>query len=269
MNRQVPAFTTQEFQPRTSRYCLCIFTLNEVGRLQRQLAKIAASPISIDILICDGGSTDGTTKNENIKPYGVRAVLTKTGPGQLGAQMRMAFSYALDSGYEGVIVVDGNDKDDVVEGLARFIAALDEGYDHVQGSRFIPGGKHENTPLSRLIAVKVLHAPLLSLAAGTRYTDTTNGFRAYSRRFLSDPSVNLFRDVLSGYELHYYLAIEAARRGFRVCEVPVTRIYPREGKTPTKISPIAGNIKVLKTLFKSCLGCYSTSKTEFLKTDGS
>ncbi|HEX8431253.1 MAG TPA: hypothetical protein VF625_08190, partial [Longimicrobium sp.] len=137
--------------------------------------------------------------------------------------------------------------------IPAFLRALDEGYDHVQGSRYVPGGVAVNTPLSRHVGVMLLHAPLISLSAGTRYTDTTNGFRAYSRRLLEDPRVAPFRDVFQAYELHYYLAIRAARLGFRVTELPVTRAYPRGGKVPTKISPLRGNLRVLRTLFQACL----------------
>ena len=62
--------------------------------------------------------------------------------------MRMAFDYALDQGYEGIVTVDGNDKDDT-RLVHRFIEALENGYDHVQGSRYIAGGKGVNTPLLR------------------------------------------------------------------------------------------------------------------------
>jgi len=105
----------------------------------------------------------------------------------------------------------------------------------------------------------LLHAPAISLAAGRRYTDTTNGFRAYSRRLLTDPRVQPLRDVFSGYELHYYLAIRAARLGFRVIETPVTRRYPATGKTPTKISPWRGNLLVLRTLAAAVLGRFNPS----------
>jgi hypothetical protein len=100
--------------------------------------------------------------------------------------------------------------------------------------------------------VKLLHAPLLSRAAGFRYTDTTNGFRAYSRRFLEDARVDPLRAVFNGYELHYYLAIRAAQLGFRVQELPVTRAYPDTGPVPTKISPLRGNLQVLGQLFRAC-----------------
>ena len=102
-----------------------------------------------------------------------------------------------------------------------------------------------------------MHAPMISLAAGHRYTDTTNGFRAYSRRLLTDPRVQPLRDIFSGYELHYYLAIRAARLGLRVTETPVTRRYPSHGKTPTKISPVKGNLLILRTLISAALGRFN------------
>jgi hypothetical protein len=159
----------------------------------------------------------------------------------------------LDEGYDGMIVIDGNGKDDVAA-IPRFIELLDAGFDHIQGSRYIPGGQGINTPVSRTIGLRLLHAPLISLAARRRYTDTTNGFRAYSRRLLSDSRVRPLRDVFVGYELHYYLAIRAARLGFRCAETPVVRRYPDHGTTPTKISPIAGNLRVLVTLLEAVLG---------------
>jgi hypothetical protein len=168
----------------------------------------------------------------------------------------MAIAFAMNEGYEGIVVIDGNGKDDHAA-IPQFMELLDAGYDHIQGSRYVPGGKGINTPLSRTIGVKVLHAPLISIAAGTRYTDTTNGFRAYSRRLLTDPRVQPLRDIFVAYELHYYLAIRAARLGFRVIETPVTRSYPTTGKTPTKISPVKGNLLILRTLAAAALGKFN------------
>jgi glycosyltransferase involved in cell wall biosynthesis len=206
----------------------------------------------LDVVIADGGSTDGAVDPERVAPLGVRAVLVKTGPGQLSAQMRMAMAYALRQGYEGLVFIDGNDKDDPAA-IPSFVTALAAGFDHVQGSRFVPGGRAINTPVTRWLGIKLLHAPLVSLAARYRYTDTTNGFRAYSRKLLLDARVAPFRDVFSAYELHYYLAIRAPRLGYRVCELPVTRAYPQAERTPTKITPLRGNLRVLGTLIRACL----------------
>jgi glycosyltransferase involved in cell wall biosynthesis len=255
LKREVPAFEAVVFKPRATRFCVCIPVLNENGRLAAQLARMAPFFNLADIVMADGGSTDGSVASELLQSLGVRALLVKKGPGRLGAQLRMAFAWALDQGYDGVITMDGNNKDDPAA-TPLFVKALENGVDHAQGSRFIAGGRAVNTPVLRWLAVRLLHAPLIARAARFPYTDTTNGFRAYSRRLLEDPRLAVFRAVLSGYELHYYLAIRAARLGLRIAEVPVTREYPRTGKTPTKISGLKGNFGILKTLWKTMRGQY-------------
>jgi glycosyltransferase involved in cell wall biosynthesis len=248
----VPPFDVAILRPRTTRYVVVVPVLDEGMRIARQLARMAPLAKLADIVIADGGSRDGSVEPTRVGPHGVRAVLVKTGPGGLSAQMRMAMDWALDEGYEGMVFIDGNDKDDP-SAIPRFLKALETGFDHVQGSRYVLGGKEENTPLTRKWGVRLLHAPLVSLSAGFRYTDTTNGFRAYSSRLLTDQRVAPFRDLFSRYELHYYLAIRAARLGYRICEVPVTRCYPARGATPTKISPWKGSILILRTLASACL----------------
>lgn len=253
--RAVPSYTVHALQPKRGRYCVCVFVLNEDGRLQPQLARMREHAAGLDIVIADGGSSDGSTDPALLAELGVNTLLVKTGPGALGAQMRMAFAWALERGYEGVIVVDGNNKDDPAA-LPAFAQALAAGFDHVQGSRFVPGGVSRNLPALRWLGLRLLHAPLISLAARFPYTDTTNGFRAYSARLLDAPATALFREVFAGYELHYYLAIRAARCGFRVTEIPVTRSYPDHGPLPSKISPLRGNLRVLGCLFRACSGAY-------------
>lgn len=254
--REIPAFVESVYKPKTAKYCVAVFVLNENGKLLKQLDAMRPFAGVADIVVADGGSNDGSTSRDVLEERSVNTLLMKTGPGKLGAQMRMAFAWALDRGYKGVITIDGNNKDGP-DAIPRFVAALDAGFDHVQGSRFIPGGVSENLPLSRWFGVKFVHAPLIGIASRYRYTDTTNGFRGYSACFLADPRVAVFRDEFVGYELHYYLAIRAARLGFRVTEIPVARRYPAHGPVPTKISPVRGNLRVLRCLFAACLGHYN------------
>lgn len=259
--RQVPAFEEQIFRPRSADTCVAVFVLNEDGRLHRQLESMRPHLAGLDVVVADGGSADGSTSGRVLEPLGVNTLLVKTGPGRLGAQMRMAFAWALQRGYRGVVTIDGNGKDGP-EALPGFVEKLAEGVDHVQGSRFLVGGASENLPISRWLGVRLVHAPLIRLAARFPYTDTTNGFRAYSARFLADPRVAVFRDVFTGYELHYYMAVRAARLGFRVAEIPVARRYPAHGPLPTKISPLRGNMQVLRCLLRACLGRYDPRPEE-------
>ena len=254
----VPDFECEEFSPRQKDYVVLIPIINEGNRILNELKRAQSANVAAvaDIVICDGGSSDGSTARENLVSLDVNTLLVKKSAGKQGAQLRMGFWWALERGYKGVITIDGNDKDSI-EDVPRFIEKLEEGFDLVQGSRFVKGGHAVNTPLSRLVAVRLLHAPVISLTARQWFTDTTNAYRAYSTRYLQDARVSPFRDVFNTYELLAYLSVRATQLKYRACEIPVTRAYPKNEKTPTKISPFKGNWLLLKILFKNLVGAYN------------
>lgn len=252
---QVPEFEATRLAPRAHRHCVIVPVINEGAKFLRQLDAMRAVGFDADVVVADGGSTDHSCLPAELAARGVTALLVKIGPGKLSAQLRMGFAWALNEGYEGCVIIDGNGKDGV-EAIPSFLAALDEGYGFVQGSRYVPGGVAVNTPLDRHLAVRLVHAPLISAAARFWYTDTTNGFRGLSAEFLRDARVATFRDVFDTYNLHYYLAIRAPRLGYRVRELPVSRAYPAKGKTPTKISGMRGRLLILRQLMTACLGGY-------------
>lgn len=256
--RGVPNFECREFAPKKTKYCLLIPIINENGRIQNELRRANENNIHVlsDIIICDGGSTDGCTDADMLKSYGVNSLLTKTGGGRQGAQLRMGFWWALERGYEGFITIDGNNKDSI-EDVPSFIKKLEERYDFVQGSRFIKGGRAINTPIIRYAAVRLIHAPCISLTAKKWVTDSTNAFRAHSKKYITHPAVQPFRDVFDSYELLAYLSVRANRLGLKTCEIPVTRKYPDEGKIPTKIKGLIGIITLLKILFNNAMGRYN------------
>jgi len=255
---QVPEYNVLELKAKTSKYCVCIPIINEGKRIQTQLKRMAQQEIHkiADIILLDAGSTDGSLEENFLKEVYVRTLLTKTGPGKQGAQLRMGFAYSLVQGYEGIITVDGNNKDSV-ESIPLFLQKLEEGWDMVQGSRYLEGGRGINTPFIRHWAVKLIHIPLISIASGFGYTDTTNAFRAYKAQVLEDARLNPFRDIFVRYELLAYLSVRIPRLGYKVCEVPVTRSYPQGQKAPTKISFIQGNSNLLITLFKTICGKFN------------
>ncbi len=254
----VPNFTLAEFFKKKRKYCLLIPIINENGRLQKELKRARKTGVDewVDILICDGGSTDGGTEHDGLQKLGVRALLTKTGPGKQGAQLRCGIYWGLAQGYEGVLTVDGNNKDSI-EDVPRFVKKLEEGMDFVQGSRFVKGGLAVHTPPVRHVAVRLVHAPVISLTAHHHFTDTTNAFRAYSRRYLTHPSVQPLRDVFTGYELLAYLSTRAGQLGLSCCEVPVARVYPKGQAVPTKIKGVRGNYDLLRVLAKNAMGHYA------------
>lgn len=254
-NWQIPEYEIVEYRPKKTKYCICIPIINEGERILKQLDRLKPYVDKIDVIICDGGSTDGSTSRENLECRGVRSLLIKRGPGKLSSQLRMGYSYALIQEYDGIITVDGNGKDGV-EAIPRFIQALEEGWDMVQGSRYLPGGQAINTPKMRHFAVKLIHIPVISQVGGFKYTDTTNGFRAYSKEILLDERVQPFRDLFDTYELLAYLSVRAPMLGYKTKEIPVSRSYPAQGKTPTKISFLKGNWKLVTILWDLILHRY-------------
>lgn len=254
----VPKFECREYKGRTKDYVVLIPIINEGDRIHKELKRAQEHGVSdhADIVICDGGSTDGCTDEIILKLLDVNTLLVKQDEGKQGAQLRMGIWWALERGYKGIITIDGNNKDSI-EDVPKFIEKLEEGYDLVQGSRFIKGGKAVNTPLIRLLAVKLIHAPVISLTAHQRFTDTTNAYRAYSAAYLKDDRVQPLRDIFMTYELLAYLSVRATQIGMKACEIPVTREYPLKGKTPTKISFFKGNSNLMKILFRNARGAYN------------
>lgn len=259
----VPKFSAEEYYPKNHNYVLLIPIINEGQRIVKELERASAAGVQdlVDIVICDGGSTDGSTESEKLKNLHVNTLLVKQDAGKQGAQLRMGMHWAIARGYQGILTIDGNNKDSI-EDVYKFIEKLESGYDFIQGSRFIKGGCAINTPKIRYLAVRLLHAPLISLTAGKWFTDTTNAFRGYSVRYLTDARVAPFRDIFPGYELLAYLSVRASQLGYKSCEVPVTRKYPNAGKVPTKISFLGGNTNLLKILFANLFGRYNPDEVK-------
>ncbi len=258
----VPKFKCTEYQDKSKDYVVLIPIINEGNRIIRELKRAYKYKVSdhADIVICDGGSTDGCTEEGILRKLKVNTLLVKQDVGRQGAQLRMGIWWAWERGYKGIVTIDGNNKDSI-EDVPHFIEKLEEGYDLVQGSRFVKGGRAIRTPFIRTVSVRFIHAPIISLTAHQHFTDTTNAYRAYSTRYLKDGRVKPLRDVFMTYELLAYLSVRATQIGLRACEIPVTRAYPKTGKKPTKISFFRGNSELMKILIKNAFGAYNPNSS--------
>lgn len=242
----VPELVVDILSEKSKKYVVIIPVINEGDRIQNQLRQMHALDIhqQMDVVVVDGGSTDGSLEHDFLRSVGARALVTKKGPGKLSAQLRCGYAWALLEGYDGIITIDGNGKDGV-DTLPKFAEALDDGYGYVQASRFAAGGHSSNTPISRLLAIRFIHSPLLSLGAGHWFTDTTQGYRAYSSDYLLNPKTQPFRDMFLKYELLAYLTVRASQLGYKVKEIGTSRVYPKGEKVPTKISGIGALVDLM------------------------
>jgi dolichol-phosphate mannosyltransferase len=103
-------------------------------------------------------------------------------------------------------------------------------------------------PFYRRLATRYMHPLLFSLLVGRRFTDTTNGFRAIRLSALADPRIDLDQRWLDQYELEPYVFYKMITLGYRVTEVPVTKIYPPHELGYTKMKPITGWWSILRPL---------------------
>lgn len=207
-----------------------------------------------DYLVVDDCSTDGTT--EAVAAFASCGVATiRHGRRRgVGAAIRTAVHYARDNGYDVIVIMAGNDKDDPGDIPAVLRPVLEGGFDFVQGSRYLGRcGAGGDMPFYRKVATR-LHPWLMSLFTGRRVTDSTNGFRAFRLSLARDPRINLDQDWLDAYELEPYLMFKAIRLGYRFTEVFVTKIYPPRKMGYTKMTPFVGWWSILKPLFYLGLG---------------
>lgn len=155
----------------------------------------------------------------------------------VGYALREGMEYALNKGYDIIVVLAGNEKDNPAEIPMLVRPLVDGSFDYIQGSRFLPQGKHVNTPILRWIFNRVW--PLIwTVITDRRCTDVTNGFRAYRTSLLKDRHVNLNQSWLRGYSLEYYMHYKALTLGYRTQEVPVSKVYSHRHKGGySKISP--------------------------------
>ena len=143
----------------------------------------------------------------------------------IGYAIRQGYDYALSQGFDLVVVMAGNGKDDPREIPRITTPVLREGFEYVQGSRFLPGGYRKRSPFLRGVFSR-LFPFAWTLLTGVRCTDVTNGFRAYKSYILKDPRVRVWQNWLDDYELEYYLHYKALTLGYRFVERPVSKIYP-------------------------------------------
>lgn len=156
----------------------------------------------------------------------------------VGYAIREGIQYALDHGFELIVVTAGNDKDDPREIPRLLEPIISEGYDYVQGSRFLSGGRRVKNPIMRGVFSRV-YPFLWTLITDVRCTDVTNGFRAYRTDIFRDKRINLEQSWLDGYGLEYYLHFKVLKLRYKTKEVPVSKIYPYRNKGGySKISPL-------------------------------
>lgn len=225
------------------------FAFNEGEKIRRTIAR-HPQVRPYDLLVMDDGSNDGAL--DGVDPS-VIVLRNETNQG-IGSAMKRVFDYALDQGYDVLVIQAGNDKDDPLEIPLLLDPILAGDADFVQGSRYLGGGGFGNMPRYRVLGTRVIHPLVFSIASGKRVTESTNGFRAFRTELLRDARINWRQDWLDRYELEPYLMLKTIKLGYRHREVPVTKIYPRHALGYTKMRPFIDWWSILRPVVYLGLG---------------
>ncbi len=232
------------------RILITVFCFNEGPKIRTTLSRFPAG-FPHDVVVMDDGSTDGALNGS--LPLPCRVLRHESNRG-IGAAIRTVYEYALDGQYQAVVTVAGNDKDDPTQIPLLLAPILDGTADLVQGSRYLPQGHFGNTPWQRVLATRHVHPWLFFLSSGRRMTDTTNGFRAVRTALLQDNRIQWRQEWLARYELEPYLLWQAVALGYRVVEVPVSKVYPPRSLGYSKLPPITGWWSIVRPLVILRLG---------------
>jgi len=206
------------------RTLLILPAYNEEDALPGVLKELAAVVPDYDVLVVDDGSTDDTTGVARRARVRVARLPFNLG---VGGALQTGFRYAVRHGYDRVVQFDGDGQHDAHE-IGKLLDGLDEGADMVVGSRFAHEARTYATGRVRSGAMRFLRLSV-QLLSGQRFSDTSSGFRAFSR-----PLVEFFAD---NYPVEYLgdtveALLLACYEGHRVVEVPV-HMHPRQGGTPS------------------------------------
>ena len=212
----------------------------EIGKISRVIERFDPDSVDEICLVVDDPNSAilaeiKEAKSRTTVPVKIVENLSRRG---VGFAIREGYRYALSNGYELIVVMAGNGKDDPREigRLTRPIMA--DGFDYVQGSRFLPGGRAERTPFLRKIFTRLF--PIAwTVITGVRCTEVTNGFRAYRAKILLDPRIDVWQDWLDHYELEYYLHYKVLTLGYKFTERPVSKVYSHSRRESySHISPL-------------------------------
>ena len=223
----------------------------QVGALLQNFNPLLEAGTIDEVLVVDDGSRDRTP--EILRQHRC-TVITHPQRQGTGDAIRDAYRYALEKKYDILVIMAGNGKDDPAQ-IERLLQPILAGEaDYVQGSRFLAGGESKRLPFHRLFAMRIF-IWIFSLFFLRRYSDCTNGFRAYRTTLLRDSRLDWAQEWLGhSYEIEFYMHYKAAALGYRVKEVPVSKIYRHSrGGSYTKVR-IGDWFTNLKPLFLLRLG---------------
>jgi len=222
------------------KYLIVLPTYNEAQNLSGVISDLRALKTSIDILVVDDNSPDGTGKIADSLTSTDLFVLHRTKKQGLGPAYLAGFSWAISRGYDFVIEMDadGSHLSAELEGLISASADADL----VIGTRWMPGGKVVNWPWYRK-AISRLGTSYAATILRLPFKDLTSGYRVLNKRLVTKVLESKIQTHGYGFQIEIVLLAEQAHMA--IAQVPITFVERSQGK-----SKMTGRI-VLEALVKT------------------
>ena len=211
------------------RALIIVPTYNEKENIERIIAAGLSQDPSINMLIVDDGSPDGTggivdtiaAKNPRVH------VIHRAGKLGLGTAYVTGFKWALERDYEFIFEMDA-DFSHSPERIPEFLRTI-EGADLVLGSRYQNGHVNVvNWPMSRLFLSYFANIYARTITRVPIF-DATGGFKCFRRRVLESIDLDDIRS--NGYAFQIEMTYRAWVKGFRIVEIPIVFVDRTEGSS--------------------------------------
>ena len=221
---------------RTEKTLIIIPTFNEVENISKIIMAIFDTGLSINILVVDDQSPDGTGKEVRklMKTFSNRLFLeSRSVKKGLGSAYIDGFKWALKRDYKYIFEMDADFSHQPKE-LKSMIKILDSNVDLVIGSRYVKGVNVVNWPLGRIL-LSYFASFYVQFITGMPIKDPTAGFVGYNRRVLE--TINIDNIKFIGYAFQIELKYRAWIKNFIIIEHPIIFMNRVYGK-----SKMSGNI---------------------------
>jgi dolichol-phosphate mannosyltransferase len=204
-------------------------TYNERENVERIVATTLAQHESLDVLIVDDGSPDGTGEiADRVAEHNPRVhVLHRPRKMGLGTAYLLGFRWALERDYAFVFEMDADFSHDPAH-LPQFLEAIQD-HDLVLGSRYRHGRVTVvNWPMTRLLLSYCANI-YARVVTGLHLGDATGGFKCFRREVLQAIPLEEVRS--NGYAFQIEMSFRAWRKGFRIAEIPIVFVDRTDGES--------------------------------------
>ena len=183
---------------------------------------------SVDVLVIDDGSPDGTA--QICSAHGVE-VISRSGKLGLGSAYRTGFALALERGYKNIIQMDADGSHQVSD-LVTMMEWIGSN-ELLIGSRWVADGGIENWSKFREYLSKGANV-YANLLLSLDIKDVTSGFRIYDAELLQRMDIATIKS--EGYCFQIEMTRRALARGATVGEIPITFIERTHGVSKMSFS---------------------------------